>query len=117
MLEVTPPTEWVRRWEREAGLAAGTVFEQLHDVFLAGSVGTMSEAEVIAAVRVRLSLSEDQMTSFWALMWEEYLGTLNVELFEWFRGLRSRFRTGILSNSFVGAREREQERYGSMALS
>ncbi len=112
VLEVTPPTEWVRRWEREAGLAAGTVFEQLHDVFLAGSVGTMSEAEVIAAVRVRLSLSEDQMTSFWALMWEEYLGTLNVELFEWFRGLRSRFRTGILSNSFVGAREREQERYG-----
>jgi putative hydrolase of the HAD superfamily len=27
-------------------------------------------------------------------------------------GLRGRFRTGILSNSFVGAREREQERYG-----
>lgn len=45
-------------------------------------------------------------------MWQEYLGSLNVELFAWFRGLRPCCRTGILSNSFVGAREREQERYG-----
>ncbi|WP_250282719.1 MULTISPECIES: HAD-IA family hydrolase [unclassified Frankia] len=112
MLEVTPPTGWVRRWEQEAGLAAGIVLERLHDVLLAGSVGTMSEAEVIAAARTRLSVPEDQLTSFWTLVWEEYLGTLNVELFAWFRGLRPRFRTGILSNSFVGAREREQERYG-----
>ncbi|CAO5163274.1 hypothetical protein FAIPA1_230028 [Frankia sp. AiPs1] len=112
VLEVTSPTGWVQQWERAAGLAAGTVLDRLHDVFLAGSVGTMSETEVVAAARVRLGVSEDQLTSFWTLMWEEYLGTLNVELFEWFRGLRPRFRTGILSNSFVGAREREQERYG-----
>ncbi|WP_050796050.1 HAD family hydrolase [Parafrankia sp. EUN1f] len=72
----------------------------------------MSETEVVDAARARLGVSEDQLTSFWTLMWEEYLGKLNVELFEWFRGLRPRFRTGILSNSFVGAREREQERYG-----
>lgn len=44
--------------------------------------------------------------------WTEYLGTLNHELAEFFAGLRPRFRTGILSNSFVGAREREQEAYG-----
>jgi putative hydrolase of the HAD superfamily len=30
----------------------------------------------------------------------------------YFASLRPRYRTGILSNSFVGAREREQERYG-----
>ncbi len=44
--------------------------------------------------------------------WEEYLGSPNTELIEWFGGLRRRCRTGIVSNSFVGAREREQERYG-----
>jgi putative hydrolase of the HAD superfamily len=45
-------------------------------------------------------------------MWEEYVGSPNRELIEWVRGLRPRVRTGILSNSFVGAREREQEAYG-----
>ncbi|HCT80528.1 MAG TPA: hypothetical protein DGG94_18865 [Micromonosporaceae bacterium] len=39
-------------------------------------------------------------------------GTLNVELYNYFRALRPSYRTAILSNSFVGAREREQEAYG-----
>jgi len=34
----------------------------------------------------------------------EYLGTLNVELTNYFRELRPRYRTAMLSNSFVGAR-------------
>ena len=49
-------------------------------------------------------------------LWREYLGTANAELIEYARGLRPRFRTGILSNSFVGAREREQEAYGFEGL-
>jgi putative hydrolase of the HAD superfamily len=44
-------------------------------------------------------------------IWEEYLGTLNVELTEYFRSLRPQVQTAILSNSFVGARRKEQERY------
>ncbi len=34
-----------------------------------------------------------------------------MELTGYFAGLRPRYRTGILSNSFVGARERECGRY------
>jgi epoxide hydrolase-like predicted phosphatase len=45
-------------------------------------------------------------------LWREYLGTANTELIEYARRLRPRYRTGILSNSFVGAREREQAAYG-----
>ena len=41
-------------------------------------------------------------------LWVEYVGRLNEELAEYFASLRPRYRTGILSNSFVGAREREQ---------
>ena len=41
-------------------------------------------------------------------VWAEYVGTLNHQLAGYFAGLRARYRTGILSNSFVGAREREQ---------
>ncbi|WP_261570087.1 HAD-IA family hydrolase [Frankia gtarii] len=112
MLEVAPPTGWLQRWEQEANLPAGAVAGRMADVFRAGSLGTISEAEVVAATSTRLDVSQDQLDRFWTQMWDEYLGTLNVELFEWFRALRPRYRTGILSNSFVGAREREQERYG-----
>jgi putative hydrolase of the HAD superfamily len=42
-------------------------------------------------------------------MWAEYLGTLNRELADYFSALRPRYKTAILSNSFVGARERERE--------
>jgi putative hydrolase of the HAD superfamily len=45
-------------------------------------------------------------------VWEEYVGHLNGELARYFAAPRPRYRTGILSNSFVGAREREQRLYG-----
>ncbi len=45
------------------------------------------------------------------LCWEEYLGELNAPLATYFSSLRPRYLTAILSNSFVGARSREQERY------
>ena len=42
----------------------------------------------------------------------EYLGTPNDELLAYFRGLRGRQPTAILSNSFVGARQREHDHIG-----
>lgn len=44
-------------------------------------------------------------------IWTEYLGTLNTELYEYCRNLRPKYRTAILSNSFVGAREKEEASY------
>jgi epoxide hydrolase-like predicted phosphatase len=41
----------------------------------------------------------------------EYLGTPNTELIAYFASLRPRYQTAILSNSFVGAREREHAAY------
>jgi len=91
----------------------GSTEDRLADVFELGTVGAMSEPEVQAAVPAVLPVTDGDLERFWSLMWQEYLGSLYVELFAWFRGPRPRCRTGILSNSFVGAREREQERYGS----
>jgi len=45
-------------------------------------------------------------------LWPEYLGTLNERLATCFAALRPRYRTAIVSTSFVGAREREQTTYG-----
>jgi FMN phosphatase YigB (HAD superfamily) len=60
----------------------------------------------------RLGLDDAQLAQFMADLWRDYLGTANTELIEYARRLRPRYRTGILSNSFVGAREREQAAYG-----
>jgi putative hydrolase of the HAD superfamily len=74
--------------------------------------GAVTEAGVHAAMRDRLGLTPDRVEAVLADMWEQYLGTPNTELIEYARALRPAYRTGILSNSFVGAREREQRAYG-----
>ena len=51
-------------------------------------------------------------TSIPGPVWREYVGTANTELIEYARRLHPRYRTGIVSNSFVAAREREQAAYG-----
>lgn len=112
VLEVTPPTGWAERWEERLGLPAGAVHGRLDDVWRRGSVGSISEREVVAQVAARLGLGAAEAEAFMGDLWAEYLGSPNEELIGYVRGLRGRCRLGILSNSFVGAREREAERYG-----
>ena len=112
ILEVTPSTGWVERWEADLGLPSGEIDVRLGDVFAAGELGRVTEAAVATAVAERLALAPTQVEAFLADLWAEYLGTPNQELTEWFRDLRPRYRTALLSNSFVGAREKEQEAYG-----
>ncbi|EFE72111.1 conserved hypothetical protein [Streptomyces viridosporus ATCC 14672] len=89
----------------------GTVHERMRDVWRAGSVGSISEREVHDQVAARLGLDAPQVEAFMADLWEEYVGTPNEELIDYVRGLRGSCRLGILSNSFVGARERETKLY------
>lgn len=112
VLEVTPPTGHVQRWERAHGLAPGEMDRRLGDVFRAGSLGTITLDDVHAALMRTFTLSAAEVEDYMDGVWEEYLGTLNTELAEYFAALRPRYRTAILSNSFVGAREREREKYG-----
>ena len=112
VLEITPDLGVTQRWEARLGLPAGGLDERMHDAWVGGSIGTITEDEVHQAVRERLGLDERQLAAFMADLWREYLGTPNTELIEYARRLRPRYRTGIVSNSFVGAREREQSAYG-----
>ncbi|MFJ7423429.1 HAD family hydrolase [Streptomyces uncialis] len=111
VLESTPETGWVRRWEERLELSPGTVHERMRDVWQAGSVGSISEREVHAQVKARLGLDAPRADAFMDDLWAEYLGKPNRELIDYVRGLRGRCRLGILSNSFVGARERETALY------
>ncbi len=111
VLEITPSLGVPEKWERKLGLQPGELGERTHRVWEAGAIGTSSEDDVQRSIGELLGLDEAQVDAFMEDIWTEYLGTLNVELTEYFRGLRPRYRTAMLSNSFVGARSRERERY------
>ncbi|MDO3702424.1 HAD family phosphatase [Micromonospora sp. C28SCA-DRY-2] len=112
VLEITPSLGVTERWETTLGLRPGELDERAAGAWAAGAVGEITLDEVHAGLAALLSLPPERVTALMADMWVEYLGSPNEELIEYVRALRSRCRTGIISNSFVGAREREQERYG-----
>jgi epoxide hydrolase-like predicted phosphatase len=112
VLEITPDLGVSGTWESRLGLAPGELNQRMEDAWAGGSIGTISEADVHRAATENLGLDGQQLAEFLADLWREYLGTANTELIEYARSLRPRYRTGILSNSFVGAREREQATYG-----
>lgn len=103
VLAVTDDTEW--------RASSGANHERLLPVWKAGSVGSITLKEVERRVAEVLGLDDARLAAFMSELWEEYLGTLNVALAEYFRGLRPRYRTAIISNSFVGATEREHARF------
>jgi epoxide hydrolase-like predicted phosphatase len=111
VLEITPDLGLTERWETRLRLPAGELNQRMHDVWAAGSIGTITEGDVHQAITDRLGLDGQQLAAFMADFWREYLGTANTQLIEYARQLRPRYRTGILSNSFVSAREREQAAY------
>ena len=112
VLEITPDLGVDRRWEARLGLPAGQIGERMADVWTGGALGTITLDDVHLALMDRLGLDQQQLTAFMADVWREYVGSANTELIEYARGLRPRYLTGILSNSFVGAREWEQAAYG-----
>jgi epoxide hydrolase-like predicted phosphatase len=111
VLEITPPLGTDAKWEQELGLNPGDMSIRLLEVWKGGSIGTITLTDVHQQIGQTLNLDESIVNAYMDDVWIEYLGTLNVELYEYFRSLRPRYKTGILSNSFVGAREKEEEHY------
>jgi epoxide hydrolase-like predicted phosphatase len=112
VLEANPDTGWRERWAAAAGLDLAEFDRRLDPIFSAGSVETSTLGDVERELAAALALEPAALARLMNEMWVEYVGTLNHELARYFAGLRPRYRTGILSNSFVGAREREQALYG-----
>jgi epoxide hydrolase-like predicted phosphatase len=111
VLEFTPDTGMTQKWEQRLHLKPGELDERMAAVWRDGSLGKCSEEYVQQSLHEILGMNQAQIDTFWHDVWEEYLGTLNVELATYFSSLRPRYQTALLSNSFVGARSREQERY------
>lgn len=116
VLEYTPNTGWDGNWERRLGLPEGEILRRLEGVWRAGSVGTVDEQLAYAEISAALGLDAEQLAAFTDDLWAEYLGSANAELLAYAHELRARCALGILSNSFVGARQREETLYGFGAL-
>ncbi len=112
VLEYTPRTGWQERWAAELGLEPADFAGRMESAWHGGSTGEITPAQAEARAAAALGLTPSRLELFMDDVWAEYLGTLNEELTGYFAGLRPHYRTGILSNSFVGAREREQAAYG-----
>lgn len=112
VLEYTPPTGWQDTWARRLGLELAEMTRRAGPIWRPGATGGITLADLERRTAEVLNLSPDDLRALMADLWAEYLGTLNTELAAYFAGLRPRYRTGILSNSFIGAREKERAAYG-----
>jgi putative hydrolase of the HAD superfamily len=111
VLELTPDPGLDKKWEQKLNLKQDELNQRLGEVWRGGSVGTITIQQVHQNIGEIMNWSKEQVNEFMADIWKEYLGTLNVELAEYFRSLRPKYKTAIISNSFVGAREKEAEHY------
>ncbi len=111
VLEITPDRGVTTQWEERLHLKPGELDRRMGNVWRDGSLGKRSEEDVRRSLGAILEMDQARVDAFMQDIWDEYLGELNGELAAYFTGLRPRYQTALLSNSFVGARSREQERY------
>ena len=112
VLEINADTGWQAKWEAVLAMTFEDLFGRLEQAGLNASLGTCSEAAWLEGLREHGGMSQAQLDGFIHDFWVWYLGEPNTELIAYFAGLRSRYQTAILSNSALGARAREQARYG-----
>jgi putative hydrolase of the HAD superfamily len=116
VLEVNPRTGWPARWAKRLLMDVASFERRLDEIWAPGSIGNSSVEEIERQTAAAFGLDPAALAALMDDAWAEYVGSLNQELADYFMRLRPGYKTAILSNSFVGAREREQEahRFGDM---
>jgi epoxide hydrolase-like predicted phosphatase len=108
VLEFNPSTGWPERWAGRLGIALDEFEHLVTSAQASGEIGTQSLTDIEDRTAKALEIDQSTIAELMEDMWTEYVGTLNRELVDYFMRLRPRYKTGMLSDSFVGAREREQ---------
>jgi FMN phosphatase YigB (HAD superfamily) len=103
-------------WNTRLGLPPGHLTRCIEAITEDGAFGRCTYDEWCTRLRASTGLSQADFAEYMAAFWDIYMGNPNEELIAYFRSLRPRYRTAILSNSFVGAREQEEERYGFTSM-
>lgn|SRR5512132_3372871 len=109
VLEVPTDTDLAGRWEQRLGLRPGELFERLRRSGLGrdANLGRVSEVEFARALGRLYGLDPLTTEDLLADLWDWYVGELNTEMADYFRRLRPRYRTAILSNAAAGGRREE----------
>ena len=118
VLEHHGDASFAPRWERRLGLARGELFDRMRKSNLGrdGNLGRITEDEFGRRLGAVLDLDERRLGELLDDLWDWYAGPLNTELTEYFRGLRPRYLTAILSNAAAGGVRREERLYGFSAM-
>jgi FMN phosphatase YigB (HAD superfamily) len=131
ILEIVPeggdPTrrfpDMIARWDERLALPPGELDkrltqmgERLSAAGKDGAIGTCTEEEWLAELRLVSGMDDARIDAFMRDFWDVYCGGPNTELIAYFQSLRPRYRTALLSDSFVGARREEEARFGFAAL-
>ena len=103
-------------WETRLGLPPGHLTRCYEAIAEDGAFGRCTYDEWCARLRASTGMSQADFAAYMAAFWDIYMGYPNEELIAYFRALRPRYRTAILTNSFVGARAHEEARYGFTAM-
>ena len=119
VLEHHGDISFASRWERRLGLEPGELFMRMRKSGLGhdGNLGRITEEEFGLGIGALFDLDGRRTAELLDDLWDWYAGPLNTEVVDYFRTLRPRYRTGILSNAAAGGVRREDARYslGAMA--
>jgi epoxide hydrolase-like predicted phosphatase len=109
VLEVIDDAVFPGPWEQRLDLGSGGFARAVPEAGLGGNpaLGQVTESEVRTYWQRCLTLDDETTDRLMRDYWRWYVGTLDLQLYDWFASLQPRFRTAILSNSGPGAREHE----------
>lgn len=105
-----------KEWDARLGQPPGHMTRCYETVATDGAFGRCTYDEWCARFRASTGMSQADFDAYMAAFWDIYMGNPNEELIAYFRALRPRYRTVILTNSFVGARDHEEARYGFTSM-
>jgi putative hydrolase of the HAD superfamily len=103
-------------WNARLGLPPGHLTRCYEAIGADGALGRCTYEQWCARFRASAGMSQADFDAYMAAFWAIYMGNPNHELIAYFRALRPHYRTAILSNSFVGAREQEEARYSFTSM-
>jgi len=113
VLETDIDTDMHTKWEGRLNLRPGELRERYVSTgwLVDATYGKLTEEEMLRRVGEAYGMDRAQVDEFMQDFWDGYCGELNNELAAYFKSLRPRYQTAILSNGVPGARRVEQERF------
>ena len=91
-------------WNTRLGLPNGHLTRCYEAIADDGAYGRCTYNEWCARFLASTGMSQTDFDAYMTAFWDIYMGQPNEELIAYFGSLRPRYRTAILTNSFVGAR-------------